>query len=598
MKRSDELIHIVQHLMAAYSERRYGSMGELFAPDAMWLVDAAGRPVPAAQICAQAQAQFSFSIRQGRYDVAFLDDHVACVSGVLDATAEESGVEISLCVTVAARLHGAGWLIERAYGPFLVNQQPVAQTDEMQNLSNRIGKTFDIRQYGDNLTGILNMEGLAQAVEQVRESERKAAYAFVSFVVDNMGVINQTCGHGQGDELLRDVAAHLRDGCGEMEVCSRIHGDNFAIYLQYTDRESLERRLRRLCEHLVSPELRKELPSPVTFSVGIYLTELDSRESVRVMLDRANLALRSMTRKENANRYCYFNKEMNAEQEREASILAMAPMALENQEFQLYIQPKIDLKTRTVVSGEALVRWFPPNGTLAGPNLFIPVFEQSGLILDLDFYMLRLLCGTMRAWADEGLRLLPISINQSRTHIKDPDYMDKFRRVVDYYGIPHDCLSFELTESAFVKENESMRQLAQDLHVSGFRLEMDDFGTGFASTNLLSLLPMDVIKVDRSLLQGIEERDGRGRKVLEKIIEMAHETNMSVVCEGVETEGQLQVLDELHCDTIQGFCFYKPMPAEEFARRFLRGTPAGGHTGAVVEAQQEEMEGSNGFFDK
>ena len=233
------------------------------------------------------------------------------------------------------------------------------------------------------------------------------------------------------------------------------------------------------------------------------------------------------------------------------------------------IQPQFSISCGKIVAGEALCRWKSRDGTFIPPDEFIPLFEEYGLICAFDFYMLKKLCEKMKAWMERGRIITPISINQSRLHIDKKDYIERFCKVVDHYGIPHSYIAFELTESAFVEQYEKMIRLAGELHRQGFQLAIDDFGTGFASLNLLSVVSADILKVDKSLLDSIHTK--RGRTVLEKVIELAHQMEMTVICEGIEEETQLKELRELKCDIGQGYLMGRPIPAEAFEKRWIEG---------------------------
>ena len=203
------------------------------------------------------------------------------------------------------------------------------------------------------------------------------------------------------------------------------------------------------------------------------------------------------------------------------------------------------------------------------PDQFIPMFEHNGFILEFDFYMLEVLCRQLRAWLDTGLEVKPISINQSRRHLCSEGYLERFCAMVDRYKVPHECIVFELTESAFVEFGGETMALARQLHQQGFLLAIDDFGTGYASLHSVSRMAADILKIDRSLLENFETNP-RSRVILQKVVEMARETQMISVCEGVETPEQKGYLKQLGCDWIQGFLYARPMPAQAFGQNCLK----------------------------
>ncbi len=416
------------------------------------------------------------------------------------------------------------------------------------------------------LTGILNLEGFAERARAVIDTHPEKQFAILKFSIDHFRYINQSYGYSTGDEVLQDIARNLKTACGPAEVCGRIEKDNFAMLLVHHTVEETDRHMEEIRESLLSPALKKRINS-VSFTAGLYLVT-DRQEGIKQMLDKAMLAQQSVSHRQGLNQYRYYSSELDAAQFRRTELAEMAPAALANGEFKLYIQPQVDLQTLQPTAGEALVRWVRPDGTVIMPNDFIQLFEQNDFIIPFDFYMLDLLCANMKKWMDSGIILTPISINQSRQHLLHEDYVDRFCWIVDQYGIPHDYIAFELTESAFIENNDVMLALARKLHQKGFVLDIDDFGTGYASLNLLSLVAADVLKIDRSLLTGFDSSP-RSKVVLRKVIEMAQESKMTTICEGVETAQQLAYLKELGCDMGQGYFFYRPMPVEQFEAELL-----------------------------
>lgn len=426
----------------------------------------------------------------------------------------------------------------------------------------------------DPLTGILNMEGFVRRAGALLCAQPLRRYALVKINVIRFRYINQSCGYSTGDEVLRSIARNLQAACLPGEVCGRPEKDNFALLCLYPGSETaLEERLGALRPALLDAGLAQRLPCTAGFSIGVYLPPPGCCENVKDMLDKAMMASHSLPAPDRANHYAYFRPELWQEKLQEGRWLEEMPAAMENGEFRLYIQPQVSLRTLQAVAGEALVRWVKPSGVVVMPDQFIPLYENSGAILQFDFYMLELLCRQMQQWIDMGIAPETISINQSRRHIHDSHYLKHFCAVVDRYHIPHGHIAFELTESAFVEDSDQMACLASALHEQGFLLSIDDFGAGYASLNMLGRIKADILKIDRSLIAGYGSNPRSG-VILRKVVEMAHETHMTVVCEGVETRQQCTFLQQLGCDLAQGFYFYRPMPAGQFERQILRGVAA------------------------
>lgn len=420
----------------------------------------------------------------------------------------------------------------------------------------------------DTVTMINNMEGFCHDVEKNLRNNESVRYALIKFGIKDFRFVNQRYGYVVGDKVLQNIGKNLKLSCKEGETCGRIEKDTFAMLYIYKGKRSLSRRMDSVRKTMIDKSLIYELGTDFELNAGIYVIPKLSKEHVKNMLDKALMAQQQIDHHLQGNHYVFYEENMMKKQFYINQILRDAPKALERGEFHLYIQPQFNVDTKDVVAGEALCRWVTEKGKLISPNDFIPLFEDYGLILEFDFYMLEILCSKMKEWMDSGRIITPISINQSRLHIEKEDYIERFCEVVDKYQIPHHYIAFELTESAFVKQYEKMIELAAELHEKGFQLAIDDFGTGFASLNLLSVLTADILKVDKSLVDNINTK--RGKAVLQKVIELAHQMDMTVVCEGIEKMEQLIQLQELECDIGQGFLISKPIPAEEFEKIWIR----------------------------
>lgn len=416
----------------------------------------------------------------------------------------------------------------------------------------------------DPLTEIWSMEGFVREIRRLLAANPGQQYAFLKFGINNFRYINRCCGFDTGDKVLRNIAKNIYNTCRAREVCGRVENDIFSAMLAYDSQTDLDGRMEEIRRSLVDADLLEQIGMEVNFCGGIYLPSDAGREDIKDMLDKALIAMQSVPRRMTGSRYLYYEPDMSVKQLRESHIMEQARGAIEREEFQVYIQPQVETATGRICSGEALVRWTAADGSVFLPGDFIPLFERTKFILDFDFYMLEHYCRHIRTWLDEGLAVVPVSLNQSRYHLEDPNYFRAFCRVLDRYRIPHKLLIFELTESAFVDDTQRMMDFARKLHRHHFRLAIDDFGTGFTSLNMLSLLSADILKIDQSLIA--DASTPRGKVVLKKVIEMAKETQMKVVCEGVETKRQAQLLKQYDCEMCQGFYFYHPMPAEEFKR--------------------------------
>ena len=419
----------------------------------------------------------------------------------------------------------------------------------------------------DALTHIYNLEGFAEAVQSVLENT-KQQFALFKFGIRDFRFINQTHGYAFGDDVLKCIARNLSSICQKEELCARIEKDTFAVLFHFTNKKELHNRLHNIRKHLLDEHIEKRLKHPIQYIGGVYLIQAGHTESIKSMLDKAVLAMQYVERSSRNSDFLYFEDWMLNQKNRSSELLEEAVKAMQEDAFQLYIQPQFNLIDKNVISGEALSRWFLADGTAVPPDEFITLFEKHGIISSFDFYVLEKLCKVLRSWLDEGRSMLPISINQSRLHIKEPSYLKKFCEIVDFYKIPHELIVYELTESAFTDCVRELQDFMKEIHKAGFQIAIDDFGTGYAGIGMLSQVDADILKLDKSMLNGLGT-DRRQMTISWKIIEMAHSIGMQVICEGIETREQYYDLKMLRCDIGQGFLVSRPIPAEQFAVQYL-----------------------------
>ena len=565
----------IRDVLALYLEgRELSSHGELFAPDVLCVGTAQGENYRSREellrFLSRERERFPERFRLKKVDCECrrITPEVYAAFARVEAVPDffEYGV-LKLFFRFTAVL---AW----REGGFRVEQVHVSLPTELLECGGLLdrGQVKRLREL-DPLTGILNIDGFVRKMDQGIQDHPKRRYAAMKFGINNFRYINRSYGYKVGDLVLQNIAKNLSGMCGEEEFCAHMEKDIFALFIKYPEnREALDRRLGRMLTHLLDADIKERIQSEVTFTGGVYVLPQNCREEGKGILDKMLIAEEHAKTMGYKSRYAYFEEDMYNRLVYNGGLQENAPLALENREFKLYIQPQVDIATGRPVAGEALVRWLAADGTLIQPDAFIPLFEQTGFIEKLDFYMLETLCREMKKWMEQGLVLAPISINQSRKHLLSETYVEDFCRVVDRYGIPHSYIAFELTESTFAEYNDQMLKMARELHLRGFQLAIDDFGTGYASFNLLGVVSADILKVDKSLLADVEELE-RSRVVLRKVIEMARETRMKVVCEGIETKAQYEYLRQLDCDLGQGFYFYRPMPVEQFERQVLRGAP-------------------------
>lgn len=245
--------------------------------------------------------------------------------------------------------------------------------------------------------------------------------------------------------------------------------------------------------------------------------------------------------------------------------------ALENDEFRVFYQPKVNIETGRVVGAEALVRWIRADGEIISPGRFIPIFEENGFITEMDFAIYRRAVADIRGWLREGLDVPLVSLNVSRHHLADDNFCRKLNALVDEYEIPHELIELEITESLLTEHLDKLVETVTWFKERGFRISIDDFGSGYSSLNLITMLPFDTLKIDGGffLRNDLTEKN---KKVITSVVTLAKSLNLTTVSEGVETQVQVDFLKDLGCDMIQGFFYYKPMPSEDFHELLRRST--------------------------
>jgi len=241
--------------------------------------------------------------------------------------------------------------------------------------------------------------------------------------------------------------------------------------------------------------------------------------------------------------------------------------AIKEHELEVYLQPKYDIESETMIGAEALIRWNHPEKGMLPPAKFIPACEKNGFICTIDFFVLEEVCRKLSQWKEEGRQIVKISVNFSRRHLAEPDFVDRLIEAVRYYDLQTSDLEIELTESIAYDEIGTLLKVMRQIKEAGFGLSMDDFGSGYSSLSLLREMPVDILKLDKGFLDGYHGKEDaeRDKRIVFHIISMAKDLEITVLAEGVETEQQKEFLKEAHCDIIQGYYYAKPMPADEFA---------------------------------
>ncbi len=413
----------------------------------------------------------------------------------------------------------------------------------------------------DPLTGLANRNKLARHLEQalLRGSD-SPPLTLLLLDLDNFKPINDSLGHGAGDAVLQEVATRLRDTTRDGDLVARLGGDEFIVVLSGMDnRSEVDRFCARLISLLQQPISYDSQPLHVGVSIGVAQTRtqgFDAGELIRC----ADIAL-YQAKADGKNTWRYFAAEMNQQIQYRRQLENDLRRALRNQEFELHYQPRYRLSDLRIVAVEALLRWQHPQEGLLGPDTFIPLAEQSDIIVALGRWVLREACRTAHDWPADIL----VSVNLSPAQFLRSDVVADVREILLDTSFPAQRLELEITENVMLNDIEGALGTMLSLKELGVRLNMDDFGTGYSSLGYLRTYPFDSIKIDKRFISGLSSKGGSDRAVVQAIINLGEAMGLTVTAEGVESEQQLSALEKDHCHEVQGFYLSRPLDSAGLA---------------------------------
>ncbi|MDR0776990.1 MAG: EAL domain-containing protein [Azonexus sp.] len=422
--------------------------------------------------------------------------------------------------------------------------------------------------YNDTLTGLPNrLLFVAHLNDAISHCESNAGMLAVLFLdLDRFKFINDTHGHEAGDQLLATMALRLK-GCIRTDDCvARLGGDEFTILLNDLPNPGVAAGIaQNICRTIAAPLVVGSQEVVMTASIGISLYPNDG-EDVSSLLRHADTAM--YRAKHSSGGFCYYETDMESAISDRLKMENDLRRALERDEITVFYQPVVDTVGSRVTGVEALIRWLHPEQGLIPPSDFIPIAEETGLILALGEHVLRCACAQARAWIDNGRSDLCVAVNLSARQLEQPNLRDIVHRALTDSGLPPSALVLEITESVLMARAAANIDLLRDLRQLGIHLSIDDFGTGYSSLSYLKHLPADTLKIDRSFIQDVPA-DEDAVAIVTGILALAHSLRMKVVAEGVETGTQREMLARLKCDQLQGYLFSKPLPAEVIETQLL-----------------------------
>lgn len=435
-----------------------------------------------------------------------------------------------------------GWNIRRTYKSYVRQIQRLA--------------------YSDPLTGGSNYTKFKIDANKILRKSNNGKFAAIYFDIAKFKYINDEFGYEVGDRLLCYIADTLSSLLGNNGIFSRITADKFVVMLSYNKKSQVTDFIVLLISRISAfAELNKRNYKFKVYA-GLYCSENAKKPNITTMIDRANIAQKSIKHSSDTQ-YAFYTKELRESVLHEKEIENVMEKALLDGEFVLHLQPKYEVRSNKIMGAEALVRWQNPQKGIIYPKEFISIFEKNRFITRLDAYVLEKVCEVIKGWMDSGYKIVPISVNVSPIQFYETDFVSKYAEIKEKYGIPDQYIELEFTESIFIENHEILTKVLDELKSHGFVCSLDDFGSGYSSLNLIKDLPVDVLKLD-----GLFFRKGtngnREKAVIKSVITMAKELSMKSVAEGVETKEQLKFLNLIGCDMVQGYVYSKPVPIENF----------------------------------
>lgn len=419
----------------------------------------------------------------------------------------------------------------------------------------------------DLITKLPYFDDFCRISDKVLQDNSNEQYHFIATDIANFKLVNNNYGFQSGDELLNCA---INMFCIDNPACiiaTRIYSDHIiALYKTDETKELVVEKVTRYNDEFVSIVQKKYPIVPLHIHSGIYKVH-DKSEHITKCIDKANMA-----RKASKGQYkihcVLYNESLLHEQERVAQIITALEDGIKNQNILVLLQPKVNVVTHKVVGAEALSRILDKDGNIIRPDEFIPVLEKTGKVIDLDKYVIDYVIKLIKEWYDRGISDLKISVNLSRVHFYFDDFADNIIKKFDTFNIPPSLLEFEVTESVFLSDTDVIIDKISKLRDYGFKISIDDFGSGYSSLNLISILPVDFVKLDKGFIN-TSLNTKRGKEIMRGLIKMLNDIELNIICEGIETNEEEQVVFDFGCSVVQGFLYDKPIAVDDFTRKYL-----------------------------
>lgn len=416
-------------------------------------------------------------------------------------------------------------------------------------------------------TGVASQDSLMYYAVNLIKNGRIGDYTGIFFNIHNFKYVNKVFDYSQGDVILRNYAQMVKSYLDSDEEIARLGGDNFVVICRNENASDFISRIKDVHMSHEFRSVKREFQLGVTAGIAC----LEGVDKPREVMARTSIAYQA-ARKTGAGSIVVYTKEIQKHLMDDQEILAAFPQALAAGEFVVYYQPKVRIADKSIYGAEALVRWVR-DGQVVTPARFIPQLEREGSVCRLDYYMLEQVCVFLKSRLDKGLKIVPVSVNFSRRHLEEDDLVERITGTIDRFGIDRSYIEIELTESEDYQNYEIMSSVIGRLKERGISTSIDDFGTGFSSLNMIKKVDLDTIKIDKSLIPFDDVNNNKHQDIVmfASIIDLIGRLGKKSVAEGVETTQQLDYLEKLGCDIVQGYVFDKPLPKDEFEQRLESG---------------------------
>lgn len=414
----------------------------------------------------------------------------------------------------------------------------------------------------DSLTGLMTMQSfMHEAQRQYNEADKDSICAITYADINNFAYVNENFGYFEGNKILTMFADKMRE---YPQTSCRISADRFLTFRICTDKKSIVDDVQYVNDY-INQQLRKRFPaSDLRISTGIYFLNPD--DDIQSGIEKANV-IRKMIKSDRSKVCDVYTEELSSKKKLELEIIGSVHNAIESGEIVAFLQPKYSLTTNNIIGAEALVRWRKPDGTMMSPGQFVPLLERVGYIVDVDYCVYEQVLKCCARWKEEGKTLIPISVNFSRKHTNNPDFVENICELAEKYGIDKKYIEIEITEST-ISDNHIMLDYIGRLRKHGFKVDIDDFGTGYSSLDMLMDVPVDIVKIDKRFIDKSDSE--KGRAYIKQVADLVLASRKDIIFEGVETQNQADFLKDSGYSKIQGYYFDGPLPIEEFEKKYMQ----------------------------